>query len=46
MEKTTIASTPKTIERLKELGRYGDSLDDIINRLLDFYEHRKQEVAQ
>ena len=35
METTTIKIKPGTIERLKALGKMGDSYDTVINRLLD-----------
>ena len=28
----------KTYDRLGKAGKYGDTADDIVNRLLDFYE--------
>jgi uncharacterized protein (UPF0371 family) len=34
-DETMIRIKRKTIERLRELGKYGDSYDRIINRLID-----------
>lgn len=28
----------QTYDRLGKIGNYGDTMDDIVNRLLDFYE--------
>jgi len=33
-EKTTISVRRDTLDQLRELGRYGDSMDAIINRLI------------
>lgn len=35
MSETTIAVKKKTRERLKKIGRKGETYDDIINRLID-----------
>jgi len=41
---TTIALSPRTKERLNGIGRKGETYDDIVVRLLDFYkEARKNE---
>ena len=40
MQPTSIASTTTTVARLKAHGKYGDSLDDIINRALDALDER------
>lgn len=37
MTKTTIGLDTKTKTRLKKLGFFGESYEDIIIRLLDFY---------
>jgi hypothetical protein len=39
-DETMIRVKRKTVERLRELGRYGDSYDSIINRLIDEREKR------
>ena len=40
MGTTTIKVKDATIDRLKALGKMGDSYDDVINKLLD--EHEKK----
>jgi len=37
MAKTTIIVSTETRERLRRLGRKGETYDDIINRLIDAY---------
>ncbi len=39
---TTIQVRPETRERLKELGKKGDTYDEIINRLIDFWLERSE----
>ncbi|HJU58688.1 MAG TPA: antitoxin VapB family protein [Nitrososphaeraceae archaeon] len=40
--KTTISISEDTYRELVKLGGHGESMDDIIRKLLDFYErHRK-----
>jgi len=34
---TTIQVRPETRERLKDLGKKGETYDEIINRLIDFW---------
>jgi len=34
---TTIQVRPETRDRLKDLGKKGDTYDEIINRLIDFW---------
>jgi hypothetical protein len=34
---TTISVSPKTLERLNEVGKMGQSKDELINLLVDFY---------
>ena len=34
---TTISLKKETVDKLKMLGRKGDTYDDIVNRLIDFY---------
>ena len=40
-EWTTVKISRETHERLKRIGRKGDTFDDIIRRLLDFYEKKE-----
>ncbi len=43
MEKTVnVSLKQKTINRLKETGKSEDSIDDIINRLIDHFEITKE----
>ncbi len=37
MGRTTISLDPETRDRLKSLGRKGESYDDLVNRLIDHY---------
>jgi len=39
--KTTIGVTTETYQRLSRVGRFGDTLEDIINRLLDHDENEQ-----
>lgn len=43
MDKITIAVTRDTAERLKHLGKYGDTMETIIRRVLDEYEKISKE---
>lgn len=40
MPHTNISINVRTKEKLKKLGVYGDSMDKIINRLIEFYEKK------
>jgi hypothetical protein len=42
----TIAISRETADRLRSLGRYGDTMDSIIHRVLDEYEKLDKEPAQ
>ncbi len=43
MEKTVnVSIKQKTISRLKEIGKSEDSIDDMINRLIDHFEITKE----
>jgi len=42
MKKTCIALKVSTIARLKKAGRFGESYDSLINRLLDELEGEKR----
>jgi hypothetical protein len=44
VDRVTIAISRETAERLKKLGKYGDTMDSIIHRVLDEYE--KLEIEQ
>jgi len=35
MEKTTITLKPQTRERLSKFGRFGESFDEVVNRVLN-----------
>lgn len=37
MGRTTISLDPETRDRLKSLGRKGESYDDLVNRLIDHF---------
>lgn len=37
---------PETIERLKAFGQYGETQDQLINRLIDEIEHKNELFAQ
>jgi len=43
---TTILIKKETRERLKKLGRKDESYDQIVNRLISFYEKEKKEVER
>jgi hypothetical protein len=43
MQKTTIAITYGTRDRLKDFGKKGDSYDDILNELMDYKEKKEGE---
>jgi hypothetical protein len=43
MEKITIAISRDTAERIRNLGRYGDTMDTIVRRILDEYEKMGKE---
>lgn len=34
---TTISVTPKTLDRLNDCGKMGQSKDELINQLIDFW---------
>lgn len=38
---TMVRLKKETVEKLKELGKKGETYDDIIRKLLDFYEKKK-----
>ena len=38
MDKVTIAISRDTADRLKHLGKYGDTMETIIKRILDEYD--------
>jgi len=42
-EKTNIRISKKLTEKLKELGKMGDTYETVIWRLVDFYEKNKGE---
>ena len=37
-DKTSLSMKRKTLERVKKLGKLGDTYEDVINRALDAYE--------
>jgi len=39
---TTIQLEKKTRDRLMDLGKKGDTYDDVINKLADFWQKRKK----
>lgn len=39
---TTIQLEKKTRDRLMELGKKGDTYDDVINKLADYWEKKKR----
>ncbi|MFH1256410.1 MAG: hypothetical protein V1494_03890 [Candidatus Diapherotrites archaeon] len=39
---TTIQLSPATRDKLKELGKKGESYDQIINKLVDFWSKKKK----
>ena len=43
MGKTTIQIEEETRDRLKDIGKMGDSYDSVIRRLLDFYAEHKSD---
>lgn len=43
MTRTTIQVTKKTRDRLKSIGKMGDTMDSLINRLIDFYLEMRKE---
>ena len=43
MADTTIRLTQSTAKRLKALGHFGESWDDLLNRLADCYEECEEE---
>ena len=42
MEISTIQCSEKTKKKLKELGKMGDSYEDVMKMLIDFYEKNKK----
>lgn len=46
VRRTTIAIRPQTRERLRRLGRKGESYDEIIDRLLRIGEHELRAIEQ
>jgi hypothetical protein len=34
----TIRLSPANIQRISQIGKFGESFDDVIGRLLDFFE--------
>lgn len=40
-KKTTIRVKRSTIEELKECGKMGDTLEDVIIKLIEFYKEKK-----
>jgi len=44
MPRTSVQMSMATRDRIKTVGRMGDSYEDVINRLIDFWEqHHKEE---
>jgi hypothetical protein len=43
LAKTTIQLEEETRDRLKGFGKKGESYDDIVLRLMDFYEDKTEE---
>jgi hypothetical protein len=43
VERVTVAISRQTADRLRRLGRYGDTMDSIIHRILDEYEKIEKE---
>jgi len=41
-EMTTISIRKTTRERLKEVGKKGETYDEIINRLIDFWKKKRE----
>lgn len=41
-ERTRVVLKKETVARLQKLGQYRDTLDDIVSRLTDFFEARKE----
>lgn len=46
VRRTTIAIKPQTRERLRRLGRKGESYDEIIDRLLRIGEHELRAIEE
>jgi hypothetical protein len=46
VDRVTIAISRETADRLRSLGRYGDTMDSIIQRVLNEYENLDKEPAQ
>jgi hypothetical protein len=44
VDRVTVAISRKTADRLRRLGRYGDTMDSIIHRVLDEYEKLEKEL--
>jgi hypothetical protein len=42
-DRVTIAISRETAERLRKLGRYGDTMESIIHRVLDTYEKMEEQ---
>jgi hypothetical protein len=43
VDRVTIAISRETADRLRNLGRYGDTMESIIHRVLDEYEKLEKE---
>lgn len=44
VDKTSVSLRKRTLERVKKLGKLGDTYDDVINRALDAYERELSKV--
>ena len=42
---TTISVSPKTLDRLNSVGKMGQSKDELINQLVDFYMRYEKIIA-
>jgi len=40
---TTIQISKETIEKLKEIGKMGDTYEDVILRLIEYYKNKEGE---
>ena len=43
---TTQRLADSTLERLRKLGKMGDSFDDVLDKVLDRYEHLEKRVTE
>lgn len=46
VKRRTIMVTPETHQRLEQLGKFGDTFDDVIGKLIDYYYEKEGQGAR